>query len=52
MVEKDDNSFSKHSITKDGLQTYCKVCDNERIKISYQQNKTPKPPRVMVNVCM
>jgi predicted nuclease with TOPRIM domain len=38
-LEKQDDEFYKSNQSKDGLRTYCKLCDNAVNKKQYEQNK-------------
>lgn len=38
-VEKSELEFNKRKRSKDGLNSYCKVCNKEKLKIHYQENK-------------
>jgi len=38
--EKNEIEFNKNAVRKDGLQSFCRVCDNERKRKYYAQNPT------------
>lgn len=38
-IEKPETDFNKKIREKDGLQPFCRVCDNLRNKIHYKKNK-------------
>ena len=38
-VEKSDSDFNKRKRSKDGLNSYCKSCNNENLKNHYKNNK-------------
>lgn len=38
--QKSTTEFNKHSKRKDGLQMYCRECDNERKRVYYELNRS------------
>lgn len=47
---KDLSEFSKCKASKDGLQYWCKPCQRESVKASYQKNKEPAKARAAKQV--